>query len=290
MGAHGMLSLPEKKRQLNEGAAFLRHAVDRFPAVGIVCGTGLGALSADSELRLSLPYSEIPHFPTATGPGHEGQLQLVHGAGCDAIVLQGRFHLYEGHSAWAVAFPVRVLAACGLQALLVTNAAGGLNPDFNAGDLMLITDHINMTGENPLAGEHAEEWGPRFPDMTRVYDPALRQRALDLAAELGLSLRQGVYVGVKGPSLETPAETAFFAQIGADAIGMSTVLEVIAAVQCGLRVCGIAVITNVNLPAPPAVADIGQILSVAAAAAPGLARLITGLLTAWPDLGREQHA
>ena len=178
--------------------------------------------------------------------------------------------------------PVRALAKCGLKSIIITNAAGGLNPDFSAGDIMLITDHINLTGENPLAGPHDDDWGPRFPDMTAAYDSALQELAKRVAHAERVQLRRGTYVGVKGPSLETPAETRFFRMTGADAIGMSTVMEAIAAVQCGLRILGLSVITNMNLPDSMRPTSLEQVVETATRSAPRLRRLITALLAQWP--------
>jgi purine-nucleoside phosphorylase len=194
------------------------------------------------------------------------------------MLCQGRFHAYEGYSLRQVTFPVRMMASLGVKTLIVTNAAGGLNPLFKAGDLMLICDHINLMGDNPLVGENIDAWGPRFPDLSQVYDRGLREKTAAVARRLGIGLRQGVYVAVKGPSLETPAETRFLRQIGADAVGMSTVPEVITAVHAGLRVLGISVISNVNLPDAMAPIAIEAIIDTVARAEPQLVELLLGVI------------
>jgi purine-nucleoside phosphorylase len=191
-----------------------------------------------------------------------------------AVVFQGRFHLYEGYPPRDVVYPIRVMQALGVRILIVTNAAGGLNPGFQPGDIMRISDHINLTGENPLVGPNEPEWGVRFPDMSCVYDPGLADQVQNAARTLGWSLQNGVYAGLKGPSLETPAEIRFLTTIGADAVGLSTVQEVIAAVHADMRILGLSVITNVNHPDRPVPATLEEIIAVADQAAPRLARLI----------------
>ena len=277
-----MMDIRDYNRRLQQTSACLAEAIAPFPAIGVIAGTGLGDLAGDADVRLRRAFESIPNFPVATVTGHKGELLRVRFAGRDAIVLQGRFHLYEGYAPHEIAFPLRALAECGLKTLILTNAAGGLNPDFRAGDIMLITDHLNLTGENPLAGPHDPDWGPRFPDMTGVYDRELRQLAVRAARNAGIALRQGTYVGVKGPSLETPAETRFFRLAGADAIGMSTVMEAIVAAQCGLRVLGLSVITNMNLPDAPEPTSMEHVIQTAARAAPCLCRVIHALLAEWP--------
>lgn len=270
--------LSDYERQLARASAFLTAELASFPQLAVVTGTGLGELTDGMSGISVIPYADIPHFPVSTVPGHAGR--LLHGvcAGAHVLVLQGRFHLYEGYPPHVVAFPVRVLARCGVRSLILTNAAGGLNPDFRAGDLMLIADHLNLTGVSPLAGPHDPAWGARFPDMTAVYDPQLRTRLLAAARRCGIRLRSGIYVGIHGPSLETPAETRFYRNAGADAIGMSTVTEATAAVQSGLRVAGVAAITNVNDPDNMTPIAVEDVLEVAAAAAPLLGRLLHELL------------
>jgi purine-nucleoside phosphorylase len=265
------------ERHVQQAAKFIADRLDAPPRLGLMTGTGLGGVIGDLAVSATLPYGQIPHFPAATVQGHPGRLLCGTLAGTATLALQGRFHLYEGYSPLAVAFPVRVLQALGVDTLIVSNAAGGLNPAFRPGDLMLIADHINLTGENPLVGPNIDRWGLRFPDMSRVYDPSLAAAARKVAAAAGIPLTQGIYVGLKGPSLETPAEIRFLRTIGADAVGMSTVQETIAAVHGGMRVLGVSTITNSNDPDRPAPATVEAILAVAEKAAPQLGRMISGI-------------
>jgi purine-nucleoside phosphorylase len=235
-------------RMIEEAVAFLETKIERRPKVGMITGTGLGALTEKMEVQVRLPFSEIPHLPSSTLMGHKGTLVAGHLSGKSIMAMEGRYHIYEGFTPQEVTLPVRIMAALGTEYLLISSAAGGLNPAYRPGDLMLLTDHINLTGTNPLIGPNLNSFGPRFPDMSQVYREEVNAIALETAGDLGIPLRQGVYVGITGPSLETPAETRFLRRIGADAVGMSTVSEVIAAVHCGLRILGIVVITNVNNP------------------------------------------
>ncbi len=264
--------------QVAECVRFIAPRLAAAPEWGIILGTGQGDWAARLEGGGSLAYAELPHFPPATSPSHAGRLSWGRLAGKPVMLCQGRFHAYEGYSLRQVTFPVRVLASLGVKTLVVTNAAGGLNPYFKAGDLMLICDHINLMGDNPLVGENIDAWGPRFPDLSQVYDPGLRETAAAVARRLGIGLRQGVYVAVKGPSLETPAETRFLRQIGADAVGMSTVPEVITAVHAGLRVLGISVLSNLNLPDAMAPIAIETIIDTVARAEPQLVQLLLGVI------------
>jgi purine-nucleoside phosphorylase len=264
--------------QVEECAAFLRPRLAAPPEWGIILGTGQG----DWDTRLAegdgLSYGELPHFPPATSPSHQGRLGWGRLSGRPVLLFQGRFHAYEGYSLRQVTFPVRVMAALGVKKLILTNAAGGLNPNFKAGELMLICDHINFIGDSPLVGENIDAWGPRFPDLSRVYDQGLRQVALEVARRRSLVLHQGVYVAVKGPHLETPAETRMLRLLGADAVGMSTVPEAIAAVHGGLRVLGISVLSNLNLPDAMAPIAIEEIIATVARAEPQLVELLLGVL------------
>ncbi|MDD3581880.1 MAG: purine-nucleoside phosphorylase [Desulfobacca sp.] len=266
------------RQQVDECAAFLRSRLGVRPQVGIILGTGYGGLAQHLSVSLSLPYTEIPHFPRPTGPSHAGQLLSGSLGGKAVLVFQGRVHAYEGYALTQVTFPVRVMAALGLKLLIITNAAGGLNPLFQAGDLMLISDHLNLLGDNPLVGYNVDDWGLRFPDCRAVYDRQLRELAEQVALQLGLRLRQGVYVAVKGPSLETPAETRFLRLIGADAVGMSSVPEAIVALHAGMRILGLSVIANVNLPDAMAPIEISEVIRVVQQAEPLLVRLLVGLL------------
>lgn len=267
---------------LQETAAFLRSRIEPGIEIGLVLGTGLGGLADRLRQGGTLPYGAIPSFPRSTVASHEGNLSWGLLAGRKVLVLQGRFHLYEGYNPQEIVFPIRALAALGMKSLVVSNAAGGLDPLYRPGDVMLITDHINFTGENPLVGLTEEDWGSRFPDMSAAYDPSLRSLAEASALAAGIPLRQGVYVGVKGPSLETPAETRFLKAMGAQAVGMSTIMEVIAAVQCGLRVLGLSVITNVNRPDCMEPASLESIIETARRAEPRLVALVEGVLGKLP--------
>jgi len=235
------MSIHEK---ILETVAFIRTRKTARPMMGFILGSGLGPYADTFRHRIEIPYRDLPNFPQSTVLGHAGKLILGEAEGVPAVALQGRVHYYEGYSIEQVVFPARVLCALGIRQLVVTNAAGGINVSFQAGDLMLITDHINLMGTNPLVGLNVEELGARFPDMSNAYDPQMRAAALKAAEELGISLRLGVYIGVTGPSYETPAEIRAFRQMGADAVGMSTVPEVIAAAHMGIKVLGISCITN----------------------------------------------
>ena len=262
----------------SETAAFLRTRIGAPPETGLLTGTGLGEAAAALQVSAAFDYKDIPHFPIATVPSHAGRLVFGKMRGRPVMVMQGRFHLYEGYTPAEVTFPIRVMQEIGVRRLVATNAAGGLNPAFRPGDIMLIRDHINLTGANPLVGPNADGWGVRFPDMTQAYDRDLIARAEQAAARAGITVRQGVYVGLKGPSLETPAETRFLKAIGAEAVGFSTVQEVIAAVHAGMQVLGISIITNVNDPDHPAPATLEEIIAVAHRTAPDLEQLLCGVL------------
>ena len=226
-----------------ETAGYITAAAGFNPEIGIVLGSGLNRLADSIEEAVVLPYSKVPHFKASTAAGHKGNLIVGRLGGKKVVAMQGRFHYYEGYTMQEVTFPVRVMYYLGVKTLMVSNAAGGINPSFRVGDLMIIKDHINLL-PNPLIGPNLDELGMRFPDMTRAYDHELIALAEALAEEKGISLRKGVYVGVTGPSFETPAEYAFFGHHGGDAVGMSTVPEVIVARHCGMRVFGMSVISN----------------------------------------------
>ena len=231
-------------RAVSEAAEYLRARLPVRPDLALVLGSGLGGLADRIEDPVYIPYGQIPHFPVSTAPGHAGRFVFGRLSGRMVLCMQGRFHYYEGHDMAAIALPVRVLKALGCRALVLTNAAGGVNWDFSVGDFMLITDHINFMGANPLRGENDDAIGPRFCDMTHVYTPEFQQTARQVAAQQGITLREGVYLGYMGPSFETPAEIRAFRTLGADAVGMSTVPEAIAASHCGLPVLGVSLITN----------------------------------------------
>jgi purine-nucleoside phosphorylase len=257
-----------------EAVDFLKAGVKFAPRIGLITGTGLGDVTRNLEVASRLSYGEIPHFPRSTIAGHRGTLAFGRLGGRPVVAMEGRFHLYEGYSPQEITFPIRVMSKLGVNILMIFSAAGGLNPHFEPGDVMMVTDHINMTARNPLIGPNLDELGPRFPDMSCVYDRELMAIARAEALKSGILLREGVYVGILGPSLETPAETRFLRMIGADAVGMSTVLEVIAAVHSGLRVMVIAAITNVNLADCMERTSLKQVIANAEKAGPNLALLL----------------
>jgi purine-nucleoside phosphorylase len=232
------------RKRLSETVAYLQSKLLHKPHIGLILGSGLGVLADDIEQAVRIPFGEIPHFPVSTVEGHKGQLVVGLLEGKTVIALQGRFHFYEGYSLEQVTYPVRVMRELGVQSLLVTNAAGGVNPAFAVGQLMLIRDHINFACKNPLMGPNLDEHGPRFPDMSSAYDPEYRRLAKRVAEELGISLAEGTYIWFTGPSYETPAEIRMARLMGADAVGMSTVPEVIVARHAGIRVAGISCVTN----------------------------------------------
>ena len=253
-----------------------------LPKTALVLGSGLGKWIGPEAVRQAIPYTEIPGFPVSTVEGHAGALLVAEIQGTPVFVFSGRFHLYEGYRAQEVTLPVVCMALLGVENLVLTNAAGALNPLFATGGLMLLTDHINMTGHNPLTGPNVDAWGPRFPDMSQVYCPSLRKQAMQAALGCGQRLEQGVYVAVPGPSLETPAETRMYRIMGADAIGMSTVPEAITAHHMGVKVLGISCLTNKNLPDCMAATSHEEILAQANASAEALGSLLTALI---PELG-----
>jgi purine-nucleoside phosphorylase len=230
--------------RIQEATTAIRSRVSFLPRIGLILGSGLGAYADTFAERVVLPFQEIPHFPKSRVAGHPGNLVFGRAEGVPVAALQGRVHLYQGYTMPEVAFPARVLGCLGIRSLIVTNAAGGINTAFRPGDLMLITDHINLMGGNPLIGENLDALGPRFPDMSEAYSRKALEAAHSAANELGVALRQGVYVGLAGPSYETPAEIRMFRWLGADAVGMSTVPEVIVASHMGIPVLGISCITN----------------------------------------------
>ena len=248
------------------------------PDVALILGTGLGALGREIAVRATIEYTDIPGFPLSTVESHAGRLLCGTLGGKTVIAMQGRFHRYEGYTLQQVTFPVRVLQALGARTLVVSNACGGMNPLWAAGDLMLIADHINMLGDNPLVGENDDRLGPRFPDMSAPYDAALRALARAVAVEQRLTLREGVYVAVAGPSLETRAEYRMLRELGADVVGMSTVPEVIVAVHGGMRVLGVSIVTDQCLPDALEPASLEKILAVAGDAEPKLTALVRGVL------------
>ncbi len=267
-----MLDLREK---INETRAAIKKQVSLKPTIGIILGTGLGELVKEIKGKKSIPYDSLPNFPVSTVESHESQLVFGRIGNKNIVAMQGRFHYYEGYSMKEVTFPVRVMKALGIKTLIVSNACGGMNPQFRAGDLMVITDHINLIGDNPLIGPNDDRLGPRFPDMIEPYSEKLIDLIEKVALEERIPLKRGVYVAVAGPNLETRAEYRFLRTIGADAVGMSTVPEVIVAVHAGLKVLGISCITDECLADALKPANIEMILKVAAEAEPKLSRLIS---------------
>lgn len=269
---------------VRHSARFIREKLGNIQAgtLGLVLGSGLSPVADAITGAVDLPYGEIPGLPRSGVAGHAGFLRHGLLSGRPVLALCGRVHLYEGFSAAEVVLPVRVLASLGVRALVLTNAAGALNPRFEAGRLMLITDHINMTGVNPLTGPNVDAWGTRFPDMSRAWSPELIALARRAADRLGLHVERGVYVQVPGPSLETPAETKAYRQMGADAIGMSTVMEAIAARHMGLDILGVSCLTNKNDPDDMAAISHAAVLAAAGRAAEGLARLLAEVVAGLP--------
>jgi purine-nucleoside phosphorylase len=260
----------EKIKQTTD---FLSSKIKKMPKIGMITGTGLDSLTEKTSVEMRISYEKIPNFPRSTIEGHKGTLVIGKLANKSIIAMEGRFHLYEGYSPKEITFPIRVMAMLGVKYLLISSAAGGLNHQFETGDLVIVTDHINLTGTNPLIGPNLDTFGPRFPDMTQVYDPDLITLAKQKALESGILMKQGVYVGLLGPSFETPAETRFLRMIGADVVGMSTVLKTIVGAHCGLSIMAIAVITNMNLPDRIEKTSLEEVIAVAQSAGSKLAAL-----------------
>lgn len=277
-----MIAAPALFDRIQDAATVVREVAALKPEIGIILGTGLGGLANEIELDTAIPYEDIPGFPLSTVESHAGRLLLGHLGKRAVVAMQGRFHRYEGYDLGEVTFPVRVMHALGARTLIVSNACGGMNPLWAPGDLVLLSDHINLLGDNPLIGPNDERLGPRFPDMSAPYDPELRALARAAALELGIILREGVYVAVAGPNLETRAEYRMLRGIGADVVGMSTVPEVIVAAHEGLRTVGISIITDQCLPDALEPADISRIIDTARRAEPSLSRLISRLVERLP--------
>lgn len=263
---------------IQEACQFIRQHWLRTPHAGIVLGTGLGPLVQRIDVEASLDYASIPHFPRSTATSHEGRLVCGMLDGVPVMAMEGRCHLYEGYSLKQVTLPIRVFRALGAPLLIVTNAVGGMNPVYATGDLMVIDDHINLMGANPLIGINDDRLGPRFPDMSEPYDRKLGQVALEIARKHNFACHRGVLVAVAGPNLETRAEYRFLRQMGADAVGMSTIPEVIVAAHCGLRTVGFSVVTDMCLPDALKPACVQEIIAVAHAAEPKLTALVRGVL------------
>ena len=264
--------------KINETARFLMGAQTTNPTIGIILGTGLGGLVNEIEIEKTIPYEKIPNFPVSTVEGHKGQLIFGKINGKPIMAMQGRFHYYEGYTMKEVTFPVRVMNQMGISRLIVSNASGGLNPDYKVGDIMIIDDHINMFGDNPLIGKNMAELGPRFPDMSQPYSHELIARAKEIAGKRGIEVKQGVYVGTAGPTFETPAEYKFFRIIGGDAVGMSTVPEVIVARHMGIICFGVSIITDSGVPGQIVEISHEEVQQVAAAAEPKMTSIIAELI------------
>jgi purine-nucleoside phosphorylase len=270
-------------RKASEAAQFIRERIHDRPEAGIILGTGLGGLAAEIREAVAIPYESIPHFPMSTVESHEGELIAGYLDGKYILAMKGRFHFYEGYSLQEVVFPIRVMNLLGIGILILSNASGGLNPEFRVGDMMIVEDHINMMNlmnENPLKGAHYPEFGDRFPDLNRPYDPQLVAKAEEVAERLGIPYRKGVYAGVTGPTYETPSEYKFIRYLGADAVGMSTVAETIAANQMKLPVFAISVIADLGVEGKIVEISHKIVVDAASLVEPSMTRLIKGLLEA----------
>lgn len=270
--------MSELKKKIDESVDFIRTKVKSQPSLGVILGTGLGALADDIKDKIVLDYGDIPHFPLSTVESHHGKLIFGKLGGKDVVAMQGRFHFYEGYSMEQITHPVRVMKFLGAKTLIVSNAAGGLNPNFRKGDIMIIVDHINLLGDNPLIGPNDESIGPRFPDMSEPYSNELIKLAMQAALDIGIRVERGVFAAMTGPSLETRAEYRFLRMIGADAVGMSTVPEDIVAVHMGMKVCGFSVITDECFPDSLVPAEVEDIIRIANGAQPKLTRLMKAVI------------
>ncbi len=271
-------TIEQARIQRAEAVSFIKERLPINPEYLLILGTGLGELAEEMTINLELPYKDIPHFPVSTVESHTGKLLMGYLGGKPVMAMQGRFHYYEGYSMNQIVFPIRVAKMLGIQTLLVSNACGGLNPNFERGDIMLINDHINFLGDNPLIGANDPDLGPRFPDMSQPYTKHLLVTANQVALDARIKIHQGVYLAVSGPMLETKAEYRYMRQLGADAVGMSTVPEVIAAVHMGMKVLGVSVITDECFPDSLEPVSLDDVLNAAAMAKPQLTRIVVGML------------
>ena len=263
---------------IKQTSDYLKNKIGEIPSTAIILGTGLGELANEIDNKTEIPYSEIPNFPISTVEGHSGKLIIGTLGGKRILAMQGRFHFYEGYSMKEVTFPVRVFQALGIKYLFVSNAAGGMNPSFDIGDIMLIEDHINMFPEHPLRGKNYDELGTRFPDMSEAYDKKLRMMAMQIANEKNIKLQHGVYVGVQGPTFETPAEYQFFRVIGGDAVGMSTVPEVIVANHAKMKVLAFSIITDLGVPGKIVEVSHEEVQEAAKIAQPKMAEIMRAIV------------
>lgn len=271
-------------QSVQDAVRFLRSRSPLQPDAAIILGTGLGGVAGRVQATAKVSYEEIPHFSQSTVEGHKGDLLFGTLGGCNVAVMEGRFHYYEGYTLQQTTLPVRILRELGAELLFINSAAGGLDPSFHAGDVMVVRDHINLMGDTPLRGVSDERLGERFPDMSRAYDSRLMTIAGDVATDLEIPLRQGVYVAVVGPNLETPAETRMLRLLGADAVGMSTVPEVIVANQVGFRTLALAAITNVNIPDKMEPVSVEQVIASAERCGPKIAAILEGILQRWSSI------
>lgn len=265
--------------QINEAVSFLQNKVDIQPEFGIILGTGLGGLVKEIEISHEVSYEDIPHFPVSTVESHSGKLIFGTLGGKKVVAMQGRFHFYEGYTMQEVTFPVRVLKQLGIERLFVSNASGGVNPDFEVGEIMIIDDHIDFFPGNPLIGKNIDELGPRFPDMSDVYDKDMITKAKEVAAEEGIKVSTGVYLGLTGPTLETPAEYRMIRTLGADAVGMSTVPEIIVARHMELPCFAISIITDLGVPGKIKKVSVADVIAVASRQEPKMTTILKELIT-----------
>ena len=271
-------TIEQARIQRAEAVSFIKEHLPINPEYLLILGTGLGELADEMTIEIELLYKDVPHFPVSTVESHTGKLLMGYLGGKPVMAMQGRFHYYEGYSMNQIVFPIRVAKMLGIQTLIVSNACGGLNPNFQRGDIMLINDHINFLGDNPLIGANDPDLGPRFPDMSQPYTKHLLIAANQVALDAGIKIHQGVYLAVSGPMLETKAEYRYMRQLGADVVGMSTVPEVIAAVHMGMKVLGISVITDECFPDSLEPVSLDDVLNAAAMAKPQLTRIVVGML------------
>lgn len=271
--------MEELRNQIEDAKNFISAQRKFVPEIAIILGTGLGALADEIKEKTVIPYEKIPHFPVSTVTGHAGELALGKIGGKNVAAMDGRFHRYEGYTLAQVTFPVRVMKSLGAEVLIVSNACGGMNPQYRTGDIMIISDHINLIGDNPLIGPNDPKLGPRFPDMSEPYDKKFIELAEEIGREEKIKVQRGVYVGVTGPNLETAAEYRFLRLIGADVVGMSTVPEVIVAVHCGLKILGLSIVTDICFPDNLKAADISEIIRIANEAEPKLTKIVSKVIS-----------
>ncbi|KLO21618.1 purine nucleoside phosphorylase [Marinitoga sp. 1197] len=273
-----MNDISEYVKNVKEASKYIKEKISNQPEIAIVLGSGLHGISEKLENSLSISYTDIPNFPVSTAPGHKGELMFGSISGKNVMLMNGRFHYYEGYTMKEVTFPIRVMQELGIKILIVTNAAGGMNPNFEVGNPCIITDQINFMGDNPLIGQNCEEWGPRFPDMSEPYDRELTEKAISVAKKLGIPVYTGVYLGITGPTFETPAELKMMRNFGADLVGMSTVPEVIVANHGGIRVLGLSAVTDKAVPDELKPVTAEEVIEIANKTGEKIAEIILSLL------------